>query len=114
MDALLSCRSTGFHPTGGVIALPAVCTTTKATMTSPLVVPGGSPMVSVEPPAPLLPMAVARSEIPDGGVGVGVGVGVDGGVGVGVGVDVGVEVGVGVGVGVGVAAGSSAISWVIF
>ena len=89
-------------------------TTTKATMTSSLCVPAGSPMVSVDPPAPLLPMAVARSEIPDGGVGVGVGVGVDGGVGVGVGVDVGVEVGVGVGVGVGVAAGSSAISWVIF
>ena len=76
-------------------------------MTSPLVVPAGSPMVSVEPPAPLLPVATARSEIPDGGVGVGVGVDV------GVGVGVGVDVGVGVGVGVAATAGSSAIRWVI-
>ncbi len=33
-------------------------------------------MVSVGPPPPLLPMAAARSAIPDGGVGVGVGVAV--------------------------------------
>ena len=76
-------------------------------MTSPLVVPAGRLMVSVEPPAPLLPMAAARSEIPDGGVGVGVGVGGDVGVGVGVGGDVGVGVGVAAG------AGSSAINIVI-
>ena len=76
-------------------------------MTSPLVVPAGTLMVSVEAPAPLLPVAAARSEIPAGGVGVGVG----GDVGVGVGV--GGDVGVGVGVGVAAGAGSSAINIVI-
>src|SRR5260221_11297733 len=77
MDEELSCRSTGFHPAGGVIALPAVRTITWATMTSPLAVPAGSPMVSdALPPEPLLPMAVARSEIPPPGCCVGVGVGV--------------------------------------
>src|SRR6266851_2390835 len=90
----LSCRSTSFHVAGGVIVLLAVCTITWATITSPLVVPAGSPMVSVDPPAPLLPVAAARSVIPAGG-----------------GVGVGVEVGVGVGVPRG--AGSSAISIVI-
>ncbi len=35
-------------------------------MTSPLLVPAGLPIVSVDPPAPLLPVAVARSEIPPG------------------------------------------------
>src|SRR5258708_28163857 len=74
MDELLSSRSTGFHPAGGVILLPAVRTITWATITSPLVVPAGSPMMSVEPPASLLPVAAARSEIPPpGGGGVGVG-----------------------------------------
>src|SRR5260370_15490459 len=72
----LSCRSTRFHPAGGVIVLPAGRTITWATITSPLVVPAGSPMVSVGPPPLLLPMAAARSAIPDGGVGVGVGVAV--------------------------------------
>src|SRR5260370_37543210 len=82
IDELRSVRSTRFHPAGGVIVLPAVCTTTKATITSPLVVPAGRLMVSVEPPAPLLPVAATRSEIPpDGGGGGGVG----GDVGVGVG-----------------------------
>src|SRR5713101_2696806 len=71
----LSCRSTSFHVAGGVIVLLAVCTITWATITSPLCVPAGSPMVSVDPPAPLLPMAAVRSKIPAGG-GVGVGVGV--------------------------------------
>src|SRR5258708_1971440 len=116
----LSCRSTRFHPGGAAIEFPAVCTIKWATMTSPLCVPAGSPMVSVEPPVPLLPAAVVRSEIPPPGCGVGVGVGVDVEVGVGVGVEVdvgvgaGVDVEVGVGVGVDVApAGSSAISIVI-
>src|SRR6266699_3541142 len=74
----LSCRSTSFHPAGGVIVLPAGCTITWATITSPLCVPAGSPMVRIESPGPLLPMAAARSEIlPGGGVGVGVGVAVE-------------------------------------
>src|SRR5258708_32575026 len=97
MDERLCCRSTGLHPAGGVIVLPAVCTTTKATMTSPLVVPAGTLMGSVEPPAPLLPVAAARSEIPDGGGG-GVGGG-EGGGGVGGGGGRGVGGGVGVGAG---------------
>src|SRR5260370_15198228 len=68
---LVSNRSTRFHPAGRVIALPAVCTIIWATITSPLVVPAGRLMVSVEPPPPLLPMAAARSEIPPPGVVVG-------------------------------------------
>src|SRR5260370_32629351 len=44
----LSCRSTRFHPAGGVIVLPAGRTIIWATITSPLVVPAGSPMVSVQ------------------------------------------------------------------
>src|SRR5260370_37526202 len=95
---LVSNRSTRFHPAGRVIALPAVCTIIWATITSPLVVPAGRLMVSVEPPAPLLPVAAARSEIPPPG---------------GAGVGVGGDVGVGVGVGVAAPAGSSAISTVI-
>src|SRR5712691_7669193 len=78
MAAALSCRSTRFQPAGGVIVLPAVCTIRWATMTSPLAVPAGSPMVSAEPPVLLLPMAAARSvTTPGGGVGVGVGVAVE-------------------------------------
>src|SRR5437660_1396095 len=97
----LSCRSTALHPGGAAIELPAVRTITWATRTSPLLVPAGSPMVRVDPPAPLLPVAVVRSEIPPPGGGVGV--------------DVGVGVGVDVGVGVGdtAPAGMSAISCVI-
>src|SRR5258708_28554835 len=78
MDELLSSRSTGFHPAGGVILLPAVRTITWATITSPLVVPAGSPMVSVEPPASLIPLAAARSDIspPVGCFGVGDGLAV--------------------------------------
>src|SRR5438552_3423758 len=99
MDKPVSCRITGFHPAGGVMVLPAVCTITKATRTSPLLVPAGSPRVREEPPTLLLPGAVDRSEIPPPGGGVGVAVGA--GVGVGVGAGVGVAVGVGVGVGAG-------------
>src|SRR5437899_1296843 len=71
------------------MVLPAVRTTTRATRTSPCCVPAGSPMVSVDPPVPLLAEAAARSAMlssPGCGVGVGVmGVGVGvGGVGVGV------------------------------
>src|SRR5260370_37678084 len=76
MEDALSCRSTRLHPAGGVIALPAVLTITWAIMTSPLCVPAGSPMVSVELPAPLLPAAVVRSEIPPPGCGGGAGAGV--------------------------------------
>ncbi len=70
-------------------------------MTSPLAVPAGVLMMRVDPPAPLLPVAVARSEIPPVGGGVGVAVGV------------GVGVAVGVGVGVAAPAGIKAISIVI-
>ena len=72
--------------------MPAVRTIIWATRTSALWVPAGSAMVSVDPPAPLLPMATARSEIPPG---CGVGVAVEVGVGVGVAVEVGVGVAVG-------------------
>src|SRR6266566_3144189 len=92
------------------MVLPAVCTITKATRTSPLLVPAGSPMFRDEPPTPFVPELSARSEIPPpgGGVGVGAGVGVAVGVGVGVGAGVGVAVGVGVGVGVAVGVGVGA------
>src|SRR5207244_4467265 len=62
---------------GAAIALPAVCTITWATMTSPLLVPAGTPRAGVQPPEPLLPEPVARRDMPppNGGVGVGVGVG---------------------------------------
>src|SRR3989442_15761662 len=75
MTVVRSCRSTRFHPAGGVIVLPAVSTITWATMTSPLIVPAGRLMVSVDATAPLLPLATARRPIPPGG-GVGVGDGV--------------------------------------
>src|SRR5436305_14202103 len=84
--------STGCQPAGAVILLPAVCTTTWASMTSPLVVPAGRLMVSDVLPAPLVPVvAGARSEIPPPGGGVGVGLGV------GVGVVVGETVRAGIG-----------------
>src|SRR5258708_35141622 len=97
----LSCRSTRFHPGGAAIEFPAVCTIKWATMTSPLCVPAGSPMVSVELPAPLLPAAVVRSAIPPPGCGVGVEVGAGVSVDVGGGVGVGVEGDEGLGGGVG-------------
>src|SRR5438876_4283500 len=106
MDKPVSCRITGFHPAGGVMVLPEVCTITKATRTSPLLVPAGSPGVREEPPTLLLPGAVDRSEIPPPGGGVGVAVGVGAGVGVAVGVAVGVGAGVGVAVGVAVGVGA--------
>src|SRR6266566_2469382 len=67
------------------MVLPAVCTITKATRTSPLLVPAGSPMFRDEPPTPLVPGDVDRSEIPPPGGGVGVAVGVGVGVGAGAG-----------------------------
>src|SRR5258706_15915517 len=55
-------------------------------MTTPLLVPAGGQSVRFEPPAPLVPLAAARSVIPPP-VGVEVGVGVVVAVGVGVPVD---------------------------